>query len=94
MSEWFHASRNNYFLLFFSNMNNILKAENNGLCKIPVCSHFLLLRERYHGICIYTPNNKNFKFQVLHASPFFWREAEGGGVGVAAVSCGLSGLSS
>ena len=53
-------------------MNSILKAkESNGLCKIPVCSHFLPLRERYHGICIYTPNNKNLEFQLLHASPFF-----------------------
>ena len=62
-----------YFLLFFPNMNSILKAkESNGLCKIPVCSHFLPLRERYHGICIYTPNNKNLEFQILHASPFIF----------------------
>lgn len=58
---------------FFPSMNNILKAkESNGLCKIPVCSHFLPLRERYHGICIYIPNNKNLEFQILNASsPFF-----------------------
>ena len=66
--EWFHASKYRLFSPFY-NKNTILKAkESCGLIKILVCSHFLALRKGNHDNCTYSPDNKSFELQHLHAS--------------------------